>query len=102
MVSCFVASLKEEIQLGIQMFRPTSMIVVTSLGRLEEKKKNMASRRTYKSDNSRPGVINSAGINRSNLPMIKKLSPSKMKEHRDKVLCYSCDEKFSPGHRCKI
>lgn len=24
-----------------------------------------------------------------------------MKERREKGLCYNCEEKFSPGHRCK-
>lgn len=25
-----------------------------------------------------------------------------MKERRERGLCYNCDEKFSPGHRCKV
>ncbi|CAL9019337.1 unnamed protein product, partial [Prunus brigantina] len=32
---------------------------------------------------------------------IKRLSVAELKERRDKRLCYNCDEKFSPGHRCK-
>ncbi|XP_060962287.1 uncharacterized protein LOC133032379 [Cannabis sativa] len=33
---------------------------------------------------------------------IKKLSPSEMKERREKGLCYTCEEKFHYGHKCKI
>ncbi|XP_060969861.1 uncharacterized protein LOC133037067 [Cannabis sativa] len=32
---------------------------------------------------------------------IKKLSPAELKERRDKGLCFTCDEKFSHGHKCK-
>jgi hypothetical protein len=33
--------------------------------------------------------------------VIKKLSPAELKERRDKGLCFNCDDKFSPRHRCK-
>jgi hypothetical protein len=33
--------------------------------------------------------------------VIKKLSQAELKERRDKGLCFNCDDKFSPGHRCK-
>lgn len=32
---------------------------------------------------------------------IKRLSPTEMNERRAKGLCFNCDDKFSPGHRCK-
>ncbi|XP_062075982.1 uncharacterized protein LOC133780122 [Humulus lupulus] len=32
---------------------------------------------------------------------IKKLSPAELKDRRDKGLCFTCDEKFSFGHKCK-
>ena len=31
---------------------------------------------------------------------IKHLSEVKMREHREKGLCYNCGEKFTRGHRC--
>ncbi|XP_028554071.1 uncharacterized protein LOC114580489 [Dendrobium catenatum] len=31
----------------------------------------------------------------------KRLTDSELKEKRAKGLCYRCDEKFTPGHRCK-
>jgi hypothetical protein len=36
---------------------------------------------------------------RSSIP-IKRLTPAQMQEMREKGLCYNCDEKFQPGHRC--
>ncbi|GAV70590.1 gag-asp_proteas domain-containing protein, partial [Cephalotus follicularis] len=38
---------------------------------------------------------------KSTTPTIHKLNFAKMKERRDCGLCYNCDEKFTPGHRCK-
>ncbi|XP_050258944.1 uncharacterized protein LOC126703934 [Quercus robur] len=32
---------------------------------------------------------------------IQRLSPTEMKECQDKGLCFNCDKKFTPGHRCK-
>ncbi|XP_038904464.1 uncharacterized protein LOC120090832 [Benincasa hispida] len=31
----------------------------------------------------------------------KRLSDNKMQNRRDKGLCYQCEEKYTPGHRCK-
>ena len=32
---------------------------------------------------------------------IQRLSPAQMRERREKGLCYNCDEKWGPGHKCK-
>ncbi|TXG70529.1 hypothetical protein EZV62_005464 [Acer yangbiense] len=32
---------------------------------------------------------------------LARLQEKKIKEHREKGLCYNCDEKFRPGHKCK-
>ncbi|KAL6320901.1 hypothetical protein AAG906_010710 [Vitis piasezkii] len=46
---------------------------------------------------------NSTVTNRplSSTPAIQRLSPTEMKERRDKGLCFNCDEKFALRHRCK-
>lgn len=36
----------------------------------------------------------------NNIP-IKKFSPSELQNRREKGLCYTCDEKFIVGHKCK-
>ncbi|XP_042488048.1 uncharacterized protein LOC122068247 [Macadamia integrifolia] len=32
---------------------------------------------------------------------IKRLTPTEMQQRREKGLCYNCDDKYAPGHRCK-
>ena len=37
---------------------------------------------------------------KSRLP-IKRISPTQMEERKKQGLCYNCDEKWIPGHKCK-
>jgi hypothetical protein len=32
---------------------------------------------------------------------VQKVSPAEMVERRKQGLCYYCDEKYSPGHKCR-
>ncbi|OMP09787.1 Retroviral aspartyl protease [Corchorus olitorius] len=34
-------------------------------------------------------------------PQVKRLTPAEMQAWRAKGLCYNCDEKYTPGHRCR-
>lgn len=34
-------------------------------------------------------------------PQVKLLTAAEMSARREKGLCFNCDEKFSPGHKCK-
>ncbi|XP_062119217.1 uncharacterized protein LOC133832962 [Humulus lupulus] len=43
-------------------------------------------------------TITQSGI--THLP-VKKLTSTEMKDRRDRGLCYTCDEKFNYGHKCK-
>ena len=33
--------------------------------------------------------------------MVQNLSPTEMENHQKRGLCYNCDEKYSPDHKCK-
>lgn len=37
---------------------------------------------------------------KASLP-VQKVSPAEMKEIREKGLCYFCDKKWNPSHKCK-
>lgn len=47
--------------------------------------------------------VNSGQANsvNSSTSHIKKMSPAKLTTRREKGLCYYCDEKYLPNHRCK-
>ena len=70
--------------------------------------KNQVGSNSFRVAKSNLFVSNSGnmGLNKANInPVVAKkplnLTPKQMEEKRLKNLCFWCDEKFSPGHRCK-
>jgi hypothetical protein len=115
LLSCFISGLKPEIRREIQAFQPISLTHAISLARLQEDKINDRStynRNTAMSSNTqnyhrqsfKPSVLSNPTKPTSppakHIP-IKRLTPAELQARRDQNLCYNCDEKFSPGHRCK-
>ncbi|KAF8369296.1 hypothetical protein HHK36_032691 [Tetracentron sinense] len=101
MISCFICGLKDEIGLSIQMLRPSTLPDAIGLARMQEEKV-MTQRRQSRLDVNKLQSTASTGGNKFPLPPIKRLTPLEAKERRDKGLCYNCDEKFAPGHQCKV
>lgn len=50
-----------------------------------------------------PGKVGTSrtGVSSGRTPVIKKLSNVELQERRDKGLCFSCLERFEPGHLCQ-
>ncbi|XP_065866587.1 cation/H(+) antiporter 2-like [Euphorbia lathyris] len=57
------------------------------------------------SSNVAPGILGPPPVPRGNPSLnplvVRRITNQEAKEHREKGLCYYCDEKFVPGHRCK-
>lgn len=64
--------------------------------------RNQATRKRPAPSETRRPVVNQNNSNRPAMP-IKKLSPAELNECRANglCLCFNCNDKFSPGHRCK-
>ncbi|KAF8377757.1 hypothetical protein HHK36_031142 [Tetracentron sinense] len=102
LTSCFICGLRDDICLDVQIFRPTSLTSAIGLARLQEEK--MAARcRLNRSDMPRPNltVTNKVVEYKPTFSTIKRLTPVEAQERRKRGLCYNCDEKFHPGHKCK-
>lgn len=107
----FISGLKDGIRAEVQASRPTTLIAAKGLACLYEAKheaKHNTQRRTPAFSNERRGSqssrylpLPSANLTRGRTPAIKRLSPAELADRRAKGLCFNCDEKFSPGHRCK-
>jgi hypothetical protein len=54
--------------------------------------------------NPSEGGSSSTTITKPNqtIPPVKKISWEEMQKRREKGLCFSCNERFTPGHRCAI
>jgi hypothetical protein len=101
-LGCFISGLKETIRTEVQAARPTNLSAAVGMARLYEAK-HQAQRRPTLTDNRRspnePPMPSSA-LTRGRTTQIKRLTAEEVKERREKGLCFNCDEKFVPGHRC--
>lgn len=104
----FISGLCDDIRAEVQASRPNTLIAAVGLARLFEARQNSHRRTTGFSEIRRPTTsaqqlppLPSANLSRNRSPFIKRLKPAELKERRQRGLCFNCDEKFSPGHRCK-
>ncbi|XP_042950056.1 uncharacterized protein LOC122282167 [Carya illinoinensis] len=110
-LSCFLSGLKEEIRVTVTIFNPTNLIAAYNLARLQEQ--NVALARRYHCTpilpSNEPGLLKTPpsvhfeprkGAVKPQLP-VHKINQAQMKDRREKGLCYHCDSKWSPGHKCQ-
>ncbi|XP_027905965.1 uncharacterized protein LOC114165577 [Vigna unguiculata] len=120
-LSCFVSGLKPEIRREVQAFQPISLSQAISLAKLQEDKfadiatsirsqrfTPIAQRSVVNTDfpSSKPVSIRNSSFPpqsspNTNNPPIKRLSTAELQNRREKGLCYYCDDKYKPGHKCK-
>ncbi|KAF5480441.1 hypothetical protein F2P56_001190 [Juglans regia] len=113
-LSCFISGLKDDIRLTVKMFNPTTLITAYRLARIQEERVSL-----HKKPNTRPlsfhytepahikyqptqnqtTIEPNHSFNKAVVPVYK-ISPNQMKSRREKDLCYHCDAKWHPGHRC--
>ena len=107
-LNCFISGLNPEIQRELAILNPYSIPQAIGLVKLiEDKIKDSKLKPTRPPTYTT--VLNpiNTNINRPQstqptphtLP-IKRLSPTQMQKRRALGLCYNCDEKFLPGHKC--
>ncbi|GAV89746.1 hypothetical protein CFOL_v3_33159 [Cephalotus follicularis] len=113
--------------LGCYSIQPGNLMRAIFMAKLHEQKVNdeskharslvfMDSANSWKQYNHKipspsnaPGILKTPMVNSSRLensvgatsvPM-RRMTTTELKARRDKGLCYNCDEKFHPGHKCK-
>jgi hypothetical protein len=101
-LSCFLGGLKEEIRMGVRMLNPQNLVAAYGLARMQEENLTIM-RKSW-----RPSAMGFQGRNptptqpraeNKTIP-VQRLTPAQMKEKRDKGLCFKCDSKWGPGHKC--
>ncbi|GKC75618.1 reverse transcriptase [Tanacetum coccineum] len=83
-VSLFIRGLKEEITYAVRMFKPTSLSDAFCLAKLK------------KANNS----VTRGRPTQYKLFLRMWLSKKEMEEKRARQLCFYCDQKYAPGHKC--
>jgi hypothetical protein len=105
-LGCFISGLKGSLKTEVQDSRPSSLTEAIDITRLYEAH-NWSLKKPPKSEDQDIGQSDTTPpLPLSNLTSIKsipshRLSLAEMQDRRDKGLCFNCDDKFVPGHRCK-
>lgn len=118
LVGCFIAGLQDDIRLDVKIKQPTTLTDAIGVARLIEERnslqKKTSSTSAFGSSNLPHFLQNSSTPSAGLLgpsPTQKKLtttatpvqriSGQEARERREKGLCFYCDEKYAPGHRCQ-
>ena len=75
------------------------MSIAIGLARVIEKKCNLCNQ-SSKIQSTTQGLLGSQPSN-STPSTFKRLTPSEVKECKNRGLCYYCDGKYSPSHKCQ-
>jgi len=115
LVGCFIAGLKDEIRLDVRVKQPKSLSESISVAHLIEERNqfqrklnNPARTATTTPFQPKPAHPNTLGllgpvpVQRTTQPatQIRCITGQEAKERREKGLCFYCDERYVPGHRC--
>ena len=110
-LSCFLSGLKDEVRLPVRMLNPLTLIAAFGLAKIQEEYL-LSCKRSYKGTHEpirpslqgapKPSLLGAPPMdNRPSRIPIKRISAAQMEERKKKGLCYNCDDKWAPGHKCK-
>eukprot|EP00253_Pinus_taeda_P031748 PITA_31748 len=94
---CFINGLKEAIKAQVLLHHPPTWTEACQLAcKVERALAAQYSRPNFPAKCRPPQAHNTAQTLK-----VQKVSPAEMAERRKQGLCYYCDKKYSPGHKCK-
>ena len=108
-VSIYTTNLQDPLQMDVEMWRPGSLLDAMSLARSCERRaqwtpptvQQLAPDVYQPCPDLRAPPPEKVTIAALANPPRRTLSPAAMANRREQGLCYNCDERFAPGHRCK-
>jgi hypothetical protein len=96
-VDFFISGLKEAIWAHVNMHHPTTWLQACQLGTKVDS--------ILQAPPMKAPVLNHPHPRAHPAPTqtlkVQKISPTEMVEHHKQGLCYYCDEKYSPWHKCR-
>eukprot|EP00253_Pinus_taeda_P002438 PITA_02438 len=94
---CFISGLKEAIKAQVLLHHPPTWSEACQVARKVERAITAQYSRPNFPTKGRPPQAHTT----TQTLKVQKVSPQEMAERRKQGLCYYCDEKYSPGHKCK-
>lgn len=116
LLEMFITGLKEEIQTEVLRDKPGDLKEAIDLALLVESQQSKTKGHYYKPKNQnknssyqpfipKNSTVATTNVEKPNVtaagPVFKRLSQAERKERQAKGLCYNCDEKYEPSHKCK-
>eukprot|EP00253_Pinus_taeda_P035556 PITA_35556 len=92
-IDVFIGSLKDNIQHDVLLWEPDSLEKAFTLARKMERK--IMATRKHTTHIYKDRIVVAASLSQ---PI--RLTPQQLEEKRAKGLCYSCDSKYTKGHKC--
>nr|GMD40651.1 Retrovirus-related Pol polyprotein from transposon 17.6 [Ipomoea batatas] len=97
LLGVYMGGLKSELADVVRMFRPKILRDAMAWARMKDDQLQRVRRSTRPLPYTRPGnVAHAPDVGKS----VKRLSWEEMQRRKSQGLCFSCNEKFTPGHRC--
>ena len=108
LVGTFHGGLKQEIVFALRIFKPKTLREAIELAWMRDDNPSK-DQRTAQDEGTKQQQANTMQQLTSNTPAAwtysyedaKKLSWEEMQKRREKGLCFGCNERFMPGHRCQ-
>lgn len=100
LINLYLSGLKDDIRIEVQKFKPTILPKAFSLARLHEEEVNVWLG-VGRLEVGQPQLMPNSNEAKFSTSIIKRLTPTKARERREKGLCYHCDERYTPDHKCK-
>eukprot|EP00253_Pinus_taeda_P003780 PITA_03780 len=94
---CFISGLKEAIKAQVLLHHPPTWSEACQVTRKVERPITAQYSRPNFPTKGRPPQAHTT----TQTLKVQKVSPQEMAKRRKQGLCYYCDEKYSPGHKCK-
>ncbi|CAA0265790.1 unnamed protein product [Arabidopsis thaliana] len=106
LVGTFLGGLRDNIADHVHMFSPTTMRAVIKLARLrdeqiQKQRRSFTPRPPLQSNTTRPPLQSNTNPSPVTAATPKRLRWDEMKRKRSLGLCFRCDERYTPGHKCK-
>ncbi|KAH7661405.1 Acid proteases protein [Dioscorea alata] len=101
LLNCFLSGLRDDIQRELYLLKPVSLHEAMGMAKLVKDKLNASRPSIPRVPFHRPLALPPppTAPRPSSFP-IKRLTPMEMAARREKGLCFNCDSKFTPGHKC--
>lgn len=110
LVGAFMGGLKPELAAEVRVYKPRTYTEAIEFARLRDDH-STAIKKAVRPEGRRLGYVtpeakNNGGVVRTANPRpipsdVKRLAWEEMQKRREKGLCFNCDEKFVPDHRCR-